>query len=115
MIRSFDSAEEMFEHIERQNDFAKENTEKWQYDLKPGDCFVYYHRDIKIYGEVIESVYTEDRELMKSRPELKLTRCFSVLCPEGEIGTIYACSVAETITREELNKAREQIQSIITE
>lgn len=109
---SFNSVEEMFEAVAQLNeDAAAMPVEQWQKDLKPGDCFlrVYYVGEghpLNIYGEVIDSQYEEDRELMASRPDLRLCRCFSKMCPEGELGSVFICSMTTPLTRAEFDAAR---------
>jgi hypothetical protein len=111
-IKSFDSIEEMFEAVAQLNkDAAEMPVEPWQTDLKEGDCFlrVYYIGEghpLNIYGEVIAVDDPEDRELMASRPDLRMCRCYSQLCPEGELGTVFIVSMTTPLTRAEFDAAR---------
>lgn len=47
-----------------------------------GEVFVVFH-------EIVESEYEEDRALMAREPWLRLVNSRSVLCPEGELGTVW--------------------------
>lgn len=111
-VVAFDSVEEMFAAVAQLNaDAAEMPVEQWQKDLKAGDCFlrVYYIGEghpLNIYGEVIEVTDPEDQELMESRPDLRMCKCYSQLCPEGELGTVFIVSMTEPLTREQFNAAR---------
>lgn len=76
-----------------------------------GDYFVQLVGDkldipCDIYGEVIESEYAEDRAMLSQRPELRLCRCYSPLCVEGEIGTIFIATMSVKLSREQFDKAK---------
>ncbi|NIT79609.1 MAG: hypothetical protein GWN58_33165 [Anaerolineae bacterium] len=111
-VVSFDTVEEMFEAVAQLNEQAAEmKVEQWQKDLKPGDCFlrVYYLGEghpLNIYGEVIDVEDPEDQALMRSRPDLRMCRCYSQLCPEGELGSVFICAMTAPLTRAEFDAAR---------
>ena len=113
-VMSFDTVGEMFEAVARLNEQAAEMpVEQWQQDLKAGDCFlrVYYVGEghpLNIYGEVIEVTDPEDTELMASRPDLRMCKCYSQMCPGGELGTVFICSMTIPLTRVEFDTARLQ-------
>jgi hypothetical protein len=111
---TFDSVDDMFAAVEKLNIAAKEMpVEQWQLDLKAGDCYLrVYHigenETLNIYGEVIDVTDPEDQELMESRPDLRMCKCYSQMCPEGELGTVFICAMTKPLTREEFDTARLQ-------
>jgi len=112
-VRFFETPEQMWESIQRSNAQMQEiPTTDWQEEMKEGDCFVRLMEvsgePFDIYGEVIPIKYEEDRELMRMRPDLRMCRCFSQLCPEGELGTVFIVTMSHKITRELFESAREQ-------
>ena len=111
-IQFFDSVEEMFDEIHQAREAADARVKPWQAAIKLGDHFVRVEALggdlLTIYGEVIESPYPEDREVF-AQPHMKhyrLTRCFSVACPEGEIGDVHVSSVQLLIDKETFELAR---------
>jgi len=57
--------------------------------LKPGDHYVSIQHigdGFLIFGEIIESEYEEDREMMAQSPWLRLVRAWSEVYPPGELG-----------------------------
>lgn len=111
-VVSFDTVEEMFEAVAQLNAEAAEMpVEQWQKDLKPGDCFLRVYNigepvPLNIYGEVIDVTDPEDAELMESRPDLRMCKCYSQLCPEGELGTVFIVAMTQPLTREQFEAAR---------
>lgn len=63
--------------------------------LRPGaKALRVWHQDEDTYllfAELITSPYPEDEALTRETPWRKLVRGYSVLCPEGEIGTWACC------------------------
>jgi len=79
--------------------------------MSPGDHFVQLVGDkmnipCDIYGEVIESEYEEDRLMLATRPELRLCKCYSPLCVEGEYGNIYVATMTKQLTCFQFETAR---------
>ena len=63
---------------------------------------------LTIYGEIIESPFEQDREIF-AQPHMKhyrLSRCFSVACPEGEIGDVHVSSIRSLLEKETFELAR---------
>lgn len=111
-VVTFESAEDIFTEIQKARAEADANTEEWQRGIIPGHCFVRivdcYGEPLAIYGEVIESPYEEDRELYKE-PHMagyRLSRCFSSMCPEGELGDTHISTMIALLSREQFEKAR---------
>ena len=111
-IQSFDSYEEMSETIRRAREAADARVKPWQAAIKSGDHFVRVDALggdlLTIYGEIIESPYPEDREIF-AQPHMKhyrLTRCFSLACPEGEIGDVHVSTINKRMDKETFELAR---------
>lgn len=107
-FQDFDSFEEIMEEIRRRTEAADSRVEPWQAEIKPGDFFLEQHGEITIYGEVIESPYEEDREMYR-KPHMKhfrLTRCFSVACPEGEMGDKHVSAIMMLLSKDQFEQAR---------
>lgn len=110
-VRFYDTAEQMFEAERKaQERLAEIQPTDWQEEMKPGDCFVRLMDmggvPLDVYGEVIDIKDEEDAALMRSRPDLRTCRCFSKLCPEGELGTVFIISMSHKIPREMFESAK---------
>ena len=111
-IQFFDSTEEMFDAIHDARQTADGRVLPWQTRIKPGDLFVrvvmFGAEILTIYGEIIESPFEQDREIF-AQPHMKhyrLSKCFSVACPEGEMGEVHVASIQILIDRETFELAR---------
>ena len=111
-IQSFDSTKEMFETVRRAREAADAQVKPWQAAIKLGDHFVrvvmFGAERLTIYGEIIESPFLQDREIF-TQPHMKyyrFSRCFSVACPEGEIGDVHVSTVHQLIDKETFELAR---------
>ncbi len=107
---------------------AAERVQPFQKLLKPGDFFVRAQSDFIIYGEILDPTPDpiseeglDEEELEEARAEhafeLKLrnqphmaayrfSRCFSRICPQGEMGDIHISTVVKVISKESFEKAR---------
>jgi hypothetical protein len=97
------------EEIARARQQADDNVEAWQAEITIGDHFIRVHGAIMIYGKVIDLDYEEDRELYKE-PHMKnvrFTKCYSKLCPDGELGNTHVATMAFKMTAEQFENARE--------
>ena len=77
----------------------------WRHQLNPGDIFVQACQDFPdlpcdIYCEVLPSDHQEDQAFMKANPHLRLCRCKSKLCKEGEVGLIDIRNASFELERE---------------
>ena len=111
-IQFFDSTEEMLDAIREARQVADGRVLPWQDRIKPGDLFarveMFGAELLTIYGEIIESPYEQDREIF-AQPHMKhyrLSKCFSVACPEGEMGEVHVASIQILIDRETFELAR---------
>ena len=65
--------------------------------IGPGDYFVVVLKDeeLTIYGQVVEPETEEDKALYR-QPHmrgLRLTRCYSASCPQGELGDTHVSTM----------------------
>ena len=111
-IQSFDSTKEMFDEIRQAREAADARVKPWQAAIKLGDHFVrvvmFDAERLTIYGEIIESPFLQDREIF-DQPHMKyyrFSRCFSVACPEGEIGDVHVSTILSLIDKETFELAR---------
>jgi hypothetical protein len=113
-IKSFDSIEELLEHIaaenERGREAAKDHPVKVS-ELRHGDCVVSPRPDygVMVFGEVLERTeYPEDAEnIQMSRLNgFVFGRWYSPLCVEGEYGDTHITNIATKIPREVFERAK---------
>jgi len=108
-IIPFNDLEKAWEYIRRGKEEANAHVQPWQEAMQVGDCYILVWGDLTIYGEIIESPYKEDQELL-TRPEnrnIRLVRAYSIACPDGEIGTEHVANFALRISKDDLEWARE--------
>jgi hypothetical protein len=100
-VEFFDSHEAAAKRLRQAMEAADARVTPWQAALRPGECILSIVEDgLVVFGEVLEG-YRE--------PHLKhyrFCRCFSVACPEGELGDVHVSTVACRISREEFELAR---------
>jgi hypothetical protein len=107
-IKSFDSLEEMFDHLEHQNaenlKAVKDdlNQNPWKLLTVPGD-YVMLHapsatEDMITIGR-IEEAFGEDAQTLADNYSV-LVYAWSPLCPEGELGSTYAANIYGWVTEE---------------
>lgn len=110
-VIAFTETDDIFAEIAQRREEADHNIQPWQDEIIPGCYFIRlidFGGPLVIFGEVIESPYEEDRELYKE-PHMKgyrLTRCFSVVCPEGELGDTHVSTMHSLLSKEQFEKAR---------
>jgi hypothetical protein len=98
-----DDIDDFFKKITDDREAADARVEPWQADMKVGDHFVRIvdmGEPVVIYGVIEESPYEEDKEHYE-QPHMKhfrMTRCFSVMCTEGEIGDTHVAVMAKKIS-----------------
>lgn len=99
----FGTMEEAMERLEQARKAADARVKPWQADARPGDCFITDAEEgLLIFGEVLE--VCEDPRLQHYR----FCRCYSVACPEGELGDVHVSTICRFISREQFEQAREK-------
>jgi len=102
-VEFFDSAEEANARLREAMKAADAKVRPWQAAIGPGDCFVADSGEegLLVFGEVLEA-YAE--------PHLKhyrLCRCYSVACPEGEVGDVHVSTILGWVCRECFERLRQ--------
>ena len=93
-VEFFDTMEEAMDAMEDARKAADGRVRLWQAAVKPGNCFVSIDPDgLVIFGEVLES-YKETR-----LQHYRFCRCFSVACPEGEVGDVHVSTILAVVSR----------------
>ena len=74
---------------------ADARVKPWQAPVKVGDCFIADsgEEDLLVFGEVLEGY--QEAHLRHYR----FCRCYSVACPEGEVGDVHVSTVLYLVSR----------------
>ena len=78
---------------------ANDRALEWQRRIQKGDCFKRTYDGLEIYGEVLGD-YGEG---------IKVCRCYSLLCPEGETGFVHVSQMSEAIHRDTHAKVKAKL------
>lgn len=101
-IQSFKSVDEMFAAIEKAQVIADANVQGWQKTLDPGSYFIREALGIQIFCEVLP--WPEDEE--DEPGNYRFCKCYSEMCPEGELGDVHISTAVRRITGEEFRAAK---------
>ena len=101
-VEFFATHEEAMARLEEARKAADARVKPWQAALKPGDRFINLAEDLVIFGEVLET-YEEPR-----LKHYRFCRCFSVACPEGELGDVHVSTIAAVVSRAFFEGMREK-------
>ena len=102
-VESFDSLEAAQQRLREAMEAADARVRPWQAAVGVGDCFVTDcggEEGFLIFGEVLKG-YGEER-----LRHYRLCRCFSVACPEGEVGDMHVSTILCVIDRGVFELAR---------
>ncbi len=109
-IRTFTSVEEFFAAEAEAQTEARSRILPFQEAIQPGDHFFYpsaeLHPDVLIWGEVLPYDPEDLADGFVPQPEYRFCHCFSVACPEGELGSVHISVISATITRGLFEAAR---------
>ncbi len=104
-FEAFDSFEEMMARLNEQTLRADAQVRPWQARIKTGD---YFRRSsgygFDIYGEVLPEEQPREPHLRHYR----FCNCYSVACPEGEMGDVHVSIIEVLLTKSEFSTAQEQ-------
>jgi hypothetical protein len=104
-ITFYGSFEEMMEAEGRARESADARVRPEQAGIRPGQYFINfrYGLDLPIFGEILDitklGVDQEEQEYINesyAQPHMKFYRpskCYSVACPEGEIGDVHLSEI----------------------
>ena len=103
-VEFFDSLEEAQARLRQAMEAADARVKPWQAAVKVGDCFIADggEEDLVVFGEVLEG-YTEAH-----LRHYRFCRCFSVACPEGEVGDVHVSTVLCLVSRAFFEAMREE-------
>jgi hypothetical protein len=112
-ILSFDDVGEVLDYLRGQQTTADSQVQPWQAEMKVGDYFVRLipmeDGIVAVYGEVLKPDYDEDEEPnFYDQPHMKhvrFTRCFSMMCPGGELGDTHVASIGRKLSKTQFNLA----------
>tara|TARA_R100000656_G_scaffold104176_2_gene76269 strand:+ start:3066 stop:3455 length:390 start_codon:yes stop_codon:yes gene_type:complete len=122
-VRSFGSLDEMIAAMEEDKRAADSQVQEWQKKLKVGDYFLRVECGIHIFCEVLDpsvppdgSLDPEEVEEIRKEAEIykephmtgfRFCRCFSSVCPEGEVGDVHISTAGAKLRQEEFLTARQ--------
>jgi len=94
-VEFFNSLEEVQARLRQAMEAADARVRPWQAAVKVGDCFIADggEDDLLVFGEVLEG-YREAH-----LRHYRFCRCFSVACPEGEVGDTHVSTVLCLVSR----------------
>jgi len=103
-VEFFDSLEEAQARLRQAMEAADGRVRPWQAAVKVGDCFIADggEEDLVVFGEVLEGY--QEAHLRHYR----FCRCFSVACPEGEVGDVHVSTVLCLVSREFFEAMRQE-------
>ncbi len=90
--------DDLFEAENANQEAAALQIQSWQAVIKPGDFFVRSEMGLTIYGKVMPD--------SESDGAYRFTRCFSEMCPEGELGDMHISTVTRILTKAEFLAAK---------
>jgi len=100
-VEFFDSLEAMQQRLQQAMKAADGCVKPWQAAVRPGEWFVSDGGDgLLVFGEVLEGY--EEAHLRHYR----FCRCFSVACPEGELGDVHVSSILALLSRQVFEEVR---------
>jgi hypothetical protein len=101
-VEFFDTLEEAQARLREAMEAADGKVKPWQAALRPGDCFVTDSVDgLLVFGQVLET-YTEPH-----LQDYRFCRCYTVACPEGEVGDLHVSTILGLICQECFRRMRE--------
>ena len=101
-VEFFSSTEEAIERLEEARKAANGRVKPWQAQVKQGQYFVVVcDEGLVIYGEVLED-YQEER-----LQHYRFCKCYSVACPQGELGDVHVSTITRVITKVEFDEAHQ--------
>ncbi|MFO7898939.1 MAG: hypothetical protein R6V58_07750 [Planctomycetota bacterium] len=102
-VEFFDTHEEAMERLTEAMKAADARVVDWQAAMKPGEFFMAESGgDFPVFGEVLED-YREKR-----LRHYRFCRCFSEVCPEGELGDVHVSTILCKLSRAAFERVREQ-------
>ena len=120
-VQEFDNVDDMLDSMIEDQSTADDQVQPWQAAIKVGDyCVRYYAGEVAIFIEVLDALQLEreagasDEEVEYLRQELadehmknyRFGRCYSIMCPRGELGDTHISTISAVITKEAWEQAK---------
>jgi hypothetical protein len=112
-MKMYENIEEMFADLERRLEEGRRSAKTHHIkvgDLRHGDYFAYRHPvGVLVFGRVIEKTeYSEDDESIQEAREngFVFARCFSAMCPEGELGDTHVTRITHKVSKKLFDRAQ---------
>lgn len=103
-IEAIESIERLFETEKRAREAADARTHDWQKQVRKGDCFKRVTPDgLEIFAEVLREYTLPDMRNFRE------CRCYSFVCPEGEVGDVHVSTIDSLIDRATFEMARSKL------
>jgi len=90
---------------------ADARVKNWQRQIKVGECFWIREADgLEIFGEVIG-----DYNGIPHRRNFRECRCYSAICPEGEVGDIHVATMDARMRRNDFELIKRLFRMAVAE
>ena len=97
-IESFESFDEMWHYLHEQKETADAQVQPWQCEAKSGDFFRKRSEcDFPIYG----MIFREEEPREPGLENYRFAKCYSIACPQGELGDIHVSTIERLLTESE--------------
>jgi len=101
-VETCDSIEALLKVQELAEKAADQRVQGWQAQVKEGDCFIQRTPDgLEIFGEVLGPGL--------GGKNWRKCRCYSLGCPEGEVGSVHVSQMNDLIDRERFKSVRDKL------
>lgn len=101
-VETCDSIEALLKAQELAEKAADQRVQGWQAQVKEGDCFIQRTPDgLEIFGEVLGPGL--------GGKNWRRCRCYSLGCPEGEVGSVHVSQMNDLIDRERFKSVRDKL------
>ena len=103
-IEYCDSFDDMMTRLQEAMKAADARVKPWQASITSGNYFLQQTEyGFHIYGVVLK----EDTQRESHLQHYRLCKCYSVACPEGEVGDVHVSSIEQILSEAEFGEARE--------
>lgn len=104
-IRTCDSVVAILNGQGSAEKMADHRIQEWQEGIKGGDCFRRVTPDgLEIFGEVLR------RYRMSDMSNWCECRCYSLVCPLGEVGDVHVSQMDELVARKHFESVRDKLK-----
>lgn len=101
-VTSYDSIDALFKALNKAMIGADSRVKSWQKAIIPGDFFLQHTEyGFDIFGKVLKM------HLVKRLENYIIGHCYSIACPNGEIGDVHISVISAIIDKDQFEQARE--------